>query len=88
MRQELTDAAIASYGAKATIAGIAFTGIGSFTSSLFFGYAGTLFAAVGLLITWYYKRRDDKRKEADDRRKEAEHQAIIKHLHNIRRSDD
>lgn len=92
MRQEVSDAALASIGVKTTLSGVASSGIAILTSIELFSYVGFFLALIGVLINWYYKRKDDRRKQAelalkraDDARKEAEHQAIIKHLRDIRR---
>lgn len=87
MRQELTDGALASLGAKTTIAGLSSTYLGVYTSSALFGYAGIAFAFIGIVINWYYKRREDRRKseeyerlKEDYNRRSAEREAFISYL--------
>ena len=55
------DAAMAAVGTKATYAGASVSGLGWFLSNEFFGLAGVIIGAVGLLITWYYKHKADVR---------------------------
>ena len=59
------DAAMAAVGTKATYAGAGVSGLGWFLSNEFFGLAGVAIGAFGLLITWYYKHKTNKRHERE-----------------------
>ena len=64
MKSETVDAidvTMAAVGTKATYTGIGFSGLGWFLSNEFFGLAGILIGTAGLLITWYYKHKADRR---------------------------
>lgn len=61
MKNETIDATMAAIGTKATYTGAGVSGLGWFLSSEFFGLAGVIVGTVGLLITWYYKHKADKR---------------------------
>ena len=55
------DATMAAVGTKATYTGVGVSGLGWFLSNEFFGLAGILIGTAGLLITWYYKHKADRR---------------------------
>lgn len=55
------DATMAAVGTKVTYTGAGVSGLGWFLSNEFFGLAGVMIGAAGLLITWYYKHKADKR---------------------------
>lgn len=57
------DATMAAMGTKATYTGVGVSGLGWFLSNEFFGLAGILIGAAGLLVTWYYKHKANKRHE-------------------------
>ena len=59
------DAAMAAVGTKATYAGAGVSGLGWFLSNEFFGLAGVVIGTFGLLITWYYKHKANKRHERE-----------------------
>ena len=61
MKNETIDATMAAIGTKTTYTGAGVSGLGWFLSNEFFGLAGVIIGAVGLLITWYYKHKADKR---------------------------
>lgn len=61
MKNETIDATMAAIGTKATYTGAGVSGLGWFLSNEFFGLAGVIIGAVGLLITWYYKHKADVR---------------------------
>ena len=80
MREQMTDAALASLGSKTTWAGVATTGAGWLMSNAFFGWLGFFVAIIGLMITLHYKRKED-------RRREVEHQALLRMLSGIHASN-
>ena len=55
------DATMAAVGTKTVYAGAGVSGLGWFLSNEFFGLAGILIGLAGLIITWYYKHKADKR---------------------------
>lgn len=61
MKNETIDATMAAIGTKATYTGVGVSELGWFLSNEFFGLAGVIIGAVGLLITWYYKHKADVR---------------------------
>ena len=64
MKSETVDAidvTMAAVGTKATYTGVGVSGLGWFLSNEFFGLAGILIGLAGLMITWYYKHKADKR---------------------------
>ena len=64
MKSETVDAidvTMAAVGTKATYTGIGVSGLGWFLSNEFFGLAGIMIGLAGLMITWYYKHKADKR---------------------------
>ena len=77
MREQMTDAALASLGSKTTLAGVATTGAGWLMSNMFFSWLGFFVAIVGLMITVHYKRKED-------RRREVEHKALLRMLSGMR----
>jgi hypothetical protein len=58
----------------------AFWGIA--TSQEFGIFIGMLMSAVGLCLTYFYKRREDKYKQADERRKQEIHEITMQNLRN------
>ena len=73
MREQMTDAALASLGSKTTVAGATASGLGWLASNAVIGYAGLAIALVGLLVNTHYRRRED-------RRREREHVALMRRL--------
>ena len=59
------DATMAAVGTKTTYTGVGVSGLGWFLSNEFFGLAGILIGAAGLLITWHYKHKANKRHERE-----------------------
>ena len=51
---------------------------GVVTSQEFAVFAGIIISLCSLLITYHFKRKDEKRKQADERRKEELHQLKLK----------
>lgn len=80
MKNETIDATMAAIGTKATYTGAGVSGLGWFLSNEFFGLAGVIIGAVGLLITWYYKHKADVRHT-------REHDLRVDMLRRGRRSD-
>ena len=72
MKNETIDATMAAIGTKAAYTGAGVSGLGWFVSNEFFGLAGVIIGAVGLLITWYYKHKADKRHALENQRREEE----------------
>lgn len=67
--QATIDATIAAAGSKATYAGASASIFGWLMSSEAGVLFGILLGTVGLLINWYYKHKEDKRRQAEhDRR--------------------
>jgi hypothetical protein len=72
-QQHAIDATLASLGSKATYTGAGFGFSGFLFSSemgVFVGFCGVV---GGLLLTWFYKRKQDRRDEAREHREQAEH---------------
>ena len=60
MKSETIDT-LSATGTKTIVTGVSMTGWGWFTSNEFFGLAGILIGTAGLLVTWYYKHKADRR---------------------------
>ena len=77
MKSETVDAidvTMAAVGTKATYTGVGVSGLGWFLSNEFFGLAGILIGLAGLIVTWYYKHKADKRLTREhDLRVEIQH---------------
>ena len=68
------DATLAAVASKTTWAGSLTAVLGFLTSSGFGVLVGAVIGTAGLLIQWYYRRKQDRREEAADRRAQAEHE--------------
>lgn len=67
--QAAFDATMAAVGSKATYGGASASVVSWFLSSEFGMLMGILIGVVGLGINWYYKHKEDKRRQAEhDRR--------------------
>lgn len=67
--QHAFDATIAAAASKATYAGASGSIVAWFLSSEFGMLAGIVIGLVGLAVNWYYKHKEDKRRQAEhDRR--------------------
>lgn len=64
MKEQAAEATIAAVANKVTYGGGATAFIGGITASEFAAFGGLLIAVIGLLVQWYYKRKDDKRNQA------------------------
>lgn len=58
----MTDAAVAAAAKKVTVTGGTMAVTGWLTASNVLGTLGFLVAVAGLVVTWYYKHRDDLRR--------------------------
>lgn len=68
------DATVVAIASKTTWAGSITAVFGFLTSSGFGVLVGAVIGITGLLIQWYYRRKQDRREEAADRRAQAEHE--------------
>jgi NhaP-type Na+/H+ or K+/H+ antiporter len=68
------DATVVTLASKTTWAGSLTAVLGFLTSSGFGVLVGAVIGITGLLIQWYYRRKQDRREEAADRRAQAEHE--------------
>ncbi len=73
LKDNSTDATMASIGSKTTTAGASVSIFGWLTSSDAGVVFGVIIGIVGLLINWWFKRRSDQREQ-------AEHEALMKRL--------
>jgi hypothetical protein len=58
MKEQTVDATIAAVGNKINAGGLGFSGFGWLTSNEFAILAGVFIALMGMLINWYYKRKE------------------------------
>ena len=58
MRNELTDSAIAAAAQKAAVVGGSTAFLGGLTANELAAFGGLLVGCIGLLIQWYYKRKE------------------------------
>ena len=65
----IADATIAAAGSKATYTGAGMTIGGWFLSNEFAVLAGIVIGVVGLMVNWYYKRKQDRREQAEHERR-------------------
>ncbi len=63
---------MAAFGSKATYTGASTSVVGWILSSEFGVFAGIVIGAVGLLINWYYKAKQDRREEREHKKRMAE----------------
>lgn len=76
MKNETLDT-MNAVGAKATVAGAGLTGWGYVMSNEFAGFLGVLIALAGLLISWYFSVKRDRRAAMDHAARMAERQMRI-----------
>ncbi len=63
MKEQAVEATIAAAAQKFTVAGGGTAVIGGLTANEIAAFTGALVAVLGLLVQWYYKRKDDRRKD-------------------------
>ncbi len=73
MKPETLDS-IGAAGTKVTILGAGTAGAGWLTASEFAAIVGALVAIAGLVVTWYYKRKANRRLEAEHLLRQQERQ--------------
>lgn len=61
MREQAAEATIAAVANKVTYGGSGVAFIGGLAASEIAAYGGLLIAVIGLIVQWYYKRKDDRR---------------------------
>ncbi len=64
-QQTAYEAALAAVGSKATYGGAGASVFGWFTSNEFALLVGVVVAVGGFVINWYYKHKEDKRRQAE-----------------------
>jgi Flp pilus assembly protein TadB len=74
------DASVAAAGSKATWTGSAVTVVSGITSSDIGMWAGIVIGVTGLVITWYFKQKAERRYEASNKRYEEAHAAYMKKM--------
>lgn len=74
------EAFAANVSAKAPVAGGLWTFVSVLTSSQAGVLAGIVGVVGGLLMNWYFKRREDTRQRAEDRRKQERHGAYMRKM--------
>lgn len=67
--QAISDATMAAMGSKATYTGASASVVSWFLSSQFGMLMGILIGLAGLAINWYYKHREDKRRQDEHERR-------------------
>ena len=67
--QHALDATIAATANKVTYAGASGSIVAWFLSSEFGMLAGLFIGMVGLAVNWYYKHKEDKRRQAEHERR-------------------
>ncbi|MFW1754300.1 hypothetical protein [Acinetobacter wanghuae] len=82
-----TSAAVSSMSSKTAVgavgisAGAKWLGLDPITLiGLLIGIGGLVISVIGTLITWHYKRKDERRKELEEKRKQELHALQIKQL--------
>jgi hypothetical protein len=75
-----TDAVIAAVASKTTFAGAATSVIAWMKTSEFGVVAGVLIGLMGLMVNWYFRRREDRRAQAAEKRELLEHEARMRKL--------
>lgn len=73
MKPETLDS-IGAAGTKVTILGAGTAGAGWLTASEFAAIVGALVAIAGLVVTWYYKRKANRRLEVEHLLRQQERQ--------------
>lgn len=63
MKDQAAEATIAAVAQKFTVGGGATAAYGGITANDLLAYVGAIVAVLGLVIQWYYKRKDDRRQE-------------------------
>ena len=66
------EATIAAVAQKFTVAGGSTAVLGGLTANEIAAFTGALVAVLGLLVQWYYKRKDDRRQDELHRARLAE----------------
>lgn len=69
MKQETVDASISAIASKATYGGASTSVVSWFLSSEFGMIMGILIGLTGLGVNWYYKHKEDRRREEEHRKK-------------------
>lgn len=64
-QQTAYEAALATVGSKATYGGAGASVFGWFTSNEFALLVGVIVAVGGFAVNWYYKHKEDKRRQAE-----------------------
>ena len=62
MKDHAIEATIAAVAQKSTVGGAAVSLYGGMTANELAAFVGAAVAVIGLLVQFYYKRKDDKRK--------------------------
>ena len=73
-KQAAFDATMAAVGSKATYGGASASVVSWFISSEFGVLMGILVGISGLLINWYYKHKEDKRRQAEHEQRKGIYQ--------------
>jgi hypothetical protein len=63
VKDQAAEATIAAVAQKFTVAGGSTAVLGGLTANEIAAFTGALVAVIGLLVQWYYKRKDDRRKD-------------------------
>ena len=63
MKDQAAEATIAAVAQKITVAGGSTAVLGGLTANEIAAFTGALVAVIGLLVQWYYKRKDDRRQD-------------------------
>lgn len=63
MKDQAAEATIAAVAQKFTVGGGVAASYGGITANDLLAYVGAVVAVLGLVVQWYYKRKDDHRKE-------------------------
>lgn len=72
MKDQAAEATIAAVAQKITVAGGSTAVLGGLTANEIAAFTGALVAVIGLLVQWYYKRKDDRRQDELHRARLAE----------------
>lgn len=63
MKEQTTEAAIAAAAQKASLGAGTAAVFGGLTANEIAAFGGLVIALIGLCVQWYYKRKDDRRRE-------------------------